>query len=89
MSLSGRCLQECNFFEKFSDSLKYFDHLKGSATTTETLRTLKNAKKNDNDSIYQKLQLMTNSAVIEMLFKWFYNYLLILEIFSTFDKVCR
>ena len=89
MNLSGRCLRKCDFFEKFPDSLRYSDHLKGSATTTEILKTLKNAEKDDNGSVYQKLQLMANSAVIEVLLRWFYGYLLILGIFPTFGGVCR
>ena len=40
-------------------------------------------------SVYQKLQLMANSAVIGVLFRWFYGYLLILGIFPTFGGVCR
>ena len=40
-------------------------------------------------SVYQKLQLMANLAVIGVLFRWFYDYLLILRIFSTFGGVCR
>ena len=43
--------------------------------TTKTLKALKIVKKNDNDNVYEKLQLIINSAVIEVLFKWFYRQL--------------
>ena len=89
MSLDGDCLRECDFFEEFSESLKYSDHLNESTATTKTLKTLKNAEKSGNGSVYQKLQLMANLAVIGVLFRWFYDYLLILGIFPLLGGVCR
>ena len=38
-------------------------------------------------SVYDKLHLLLNLAVIEMLFRWFYGYLLILGIFPFFGGV--
>ena len=89
MSFSDDCLRKDDLFEEFSDSLKYSDHLKESTTTTETLKTLENAEKGDNDSVYEKLHLLPNLAVIGVLFRWFYGYLLILGIFPFFGGVCR
>ena len=37
--------------------------------TTKILKTLKNAEKNDNDNVYEELQLMFNLTMIEILFK--------------------
>ena len=42
-----------------------------------------------NGSVYEKLQLMANSAVIGVLFRWFYGYLPILGIFPIFGGVGR
>ena len=39
------------------------------------------------DSVYEELQLMLNLAVIGVLFRWFYGYLLILGIFPLFGGV--
>ena len=89
MSLSDDCLRKNNLFEEFSDSLEYSDHLKRLTATIKTLETLKNAEKNDNDSVYEKLHLLSNLAVIEVLFRWFCDYLLILGIFPFFDGMCR
>ena len=89
MSLSDDCLRRNDLFEEFSDSLRYSDHLKKSTATTEALETLENAKKSDNDSVYEKLHLLPNLAVIGVLFRWFYGYLLILRIFPFFGGVCR
>ena len=81
MSLSGGCLRGCGFFGGFPDSFGYSSHLKGSTAMAEALRALKNAGKSGNGSVYEKLQLMANLAVIGVLFKRFYGYLLILGIF--------
>ena len=89
MRLDGDCLREYDFFKEFSDSFEYFNHLKRSTATAETLKTLRNAEKSGNDSVYEKLQLMANSAVIGMLFRWFYGYLPILGIFPIFGGVGR
>ena len=89
MSFSDNCLRRDDLFEEFSNSLRYFCHLKKLTTTTETLETLRNAEKSDNGSVYEKLQLLSNLAVIGVLFRWFYGYLLILGIFPFFGGVCR
>ena len=52
-------------------------------------RNFISTESNDNDSVYEKLQLMANSAVIGVLFRWFYGYLPILGIFPSFDGVGR
>ena len=80
-------MRECGFFEGFSDSFEYSGHLKGSTATAEALKALRNTGKSDNGSVYEKLQLMANLAVIGVLFKRFYDYLLILGIFPFFGGV--
>ena len=69
MNFNDDCLRECDFFERFSDLFEYFNHLKESTTTIKILKILRNARKNDNDSVYEKLQLMINLTMIEVLFK--------------------
>ena len=44
-------------------------------------------KSRGKDSVYEELHLMPNLAVIEVLSRWFYGYLLILKIFSFFGGV--
>ena len=89
MSLSGGCLRGCGFFGGFPDSFGYFGHLEGSTATAEALGALRIVRKSDNGSVYEKLQLMANSAVIGVLFRWFYGYLLILGIFPLLGGVGR
>ena len=89
MSFNDGCLRECDFFKEFPDSFEYSNHLKGSTATVKALKALRNAGKDGKGSVYQKLQLMANLAVIGVLFRWFYGYLLILGIFPTFGGVCR
>ena len=52
-------------------------------------RGFTSTESDDNGSVYEKLQLMANSAVIGVLFRWFYGYLPILGIFPIFGGVGR
>ena len=74
-----------DFFQCMSVRRREF-HRWGRQAWPEALGT---AGKDGNDSVYEKLQLMANLAVIGVLFRWFYGYLLILGIFPLLGGVCR
>ena len=79
-------------FRDYSDDLLIvFDVSQHNETNlvTENNRHDTRTEENDNDSVYETLQLLPNLTVIEVLFRWFYGYLLIVGIFPFFGGVCR
>ena len=91
LHLSYLTLWNVQFRDYSGDLLTLFDVSQHDETNLviESDRHDTGTETDDNGSVYQKLQLMTNSAVIGVLFRWFYGYLLILGIFPTFGGVCR
>ena len=88
MSFNDGCLRDCNFFGEFPDLFEYFDYFEATAQDNGDSEALRIAENDNNGSIYKKLQLMANSAVIGVLLRWFYDYLLILGIFPFVGGVC-